>query len=128
MTLFERIVAGEIPAHKVAETDTHLAFLDIHPQMRGHTLCIPKRATDYVFDLPDEELASLMTFAKGVAKRIERVVPCKRIGVAIVGLEVPHVHVHLMPLRAVGDLGFSGNGPNMAGEALAELAARIRQA
>lgn len=128
MTLFERIVAGEIPAHKVAETDTHLAFLDIRPQMRGHTLCIPKKATDYIFDLPDDELAALLQFAKHVAKRIERVVSCKRIGVAVVGLEVPHVHVHLMPLQGVGDLGFGKAGPKMSNDELAGLARQIREA
>ena len=127
MTLFERIVAGEIPAHKVAETATHLAFLDIHPQVEGHTLCIPKRATDYLFDLPDEELAALMVFAKGVAKQLASTVDCARVGIAVVGLEVPHVHVHLMPINSVGDLGFAHPSPTDHG-ALADLAARLRAA
>lgn len=125
-TLFERIASGEIPAHKVAETASHLAFLDINPQVEGHTLCIPKKATDYIFDLPDDELAALMRFAKSVAKQLEATVDCARIGVAVVGLEVPHVHVHLMPIETVGDLSFGKSNLQPSSEALAELAARIR--
>ena len=128
MTIFERIVTGEIPAHRVAETATHLAFLDINPQVKGHTLCIPKRATDYLFDLPDDELAALMTFAKTVATKLEAVVPCKRVGVAVVGLEVPHVHVHLMPLEQVGDLAFGKSGLTMSRDELATLARQLREA
>ena len=128
MTLFERIVAGEIPAHKVAETETHLAFLDIRPMVKGHTLCIPKKATDYIFDLPDDELAALMVFAKGVATKIKRSIPCERVGIAVVGIEVPHVHVHLMPINGVADLSFGRPPVEMSTPELADLAARLAAA
>ncbi len=123
-SIFSRIVSGELPCHKVAETPEFLAFLDIRPQVKGHTLCIPKREEDYIFDLTDEELAGLMVFAKRVAKAIEQVVPCKRIGIAVVGLEVPHAHVHLMPLNTISDLGFK-QPLDMTADELAALAAQI---
>ncbi len=123
-SVFSRIVSGELPCYKVAETSDFLAFLDIRPQVKGHTLCIPKREVDYLFHLSDEELAGLMLFAKRVALAIERIVPCKRIGVAVVGLEVPHAHVHLMPINTVSDLGFR-QPINMSPEELADLAAQI---
>ncbi len=123
-SIFSRIVSGELPCHKVAETPEFLAFLDIRPQVKGHTLCIPKREEDYIFDLTDEELAGLMVFAKRVAKAIEQVVPCKRIGIAVAGLEVPHAHVHLMPLNTISDLGFK-QPLDMTVDELAALAAQI---
>lgn len=123
-SIFTRIVNGEIPCHKVAETDTYLAFLDIRPQTKGHTLCIPKQETDYIFDLEDDQLAGLMVFAKKVAKAIKAEVPCKRIGIAVVGLEVPHAHVHLIPLNTVSDLSFK-EPLDFPADELAELAARI---
>ncbi|MBK6933235.1 MAG: HIT family protein [Saprospirales bacterium] len=123
-TIFTRIVNGEIPCHKVAETDRYLAFLDIRPQAKGHTLCIPKRETDYIFDLDDDDLADLMVFAKRVARAIRQVVPCKRIGIAVIGLEVPHAHVHLIPLHTVADLSFK-EPISIPAEELAELAAQI---
>lgn len=123
-SIFSRIVAGELPCYKVAETADYLAFLDIRPQVKGHTLCIPKREEDYLFDLTDEELAGLMVFAKRVAAALREVVPCKRIGVAVVGLEVPHAHVHLMPINAISDLGFR-QPLEMTSEELATLAAQI---
>lgn len=123
-SIFSRIVAGELPCHKVAETADYLAFLDIRPQVKGHTLCIPKREEDYIFDLTDDELAGLMVFAKRVAVALREVVPCKRIGVAVVGLEVPHAHVHLMPINAISDLGFR-QPLEMTPEELAALAAQI---
>lgn len=123
-SIFSRIVAGELPCHKVAETADYLAFLDIRPQVKGHTLCIPKREEDYIFDLTDDELAGLMVFAKRVAAALREVVPCKRIGVAVVGLEVPHAHVHLMPINAISDLGFR-QPLEMTSEELAALAAQI---
>ncbi len=123
-SIFSRIVAGELPCHKVAETADYLAFLDIRPQVKGHTLCIPKREEDYIFDLTDDELAGLMVFAKRVAAALREVVPCKRIGVAVVGLEVPHAHVHLMPINAISDLGFR-QPLEMTPEELAALAAQI---
>jgi len=123
-SIFSRIVNGELPCHKIAETTEYLAFLDIRPQVKGHTLCIPKREEDYIFDLTDAELAGLMVFAKRVAKAIQQVVPCKRIGIAVVGLEVPHAHVHLMPLNAISDLSFK-QPIDMSGAELAALAAQI---
>jgi histidine triad (HIT) family protein len=123
-SIFSRIVAGDLPCHKIAETADYLAFLDIRPQVKGHTLCIPKREEDYLFDLTDEELAGLMVFAKRVAAALREIVPCKRIGVAVVGLEVPHAHVHLMPINAISDLGFR-QPLEMTSEELAALAAQI---
>lgn len=106
-SIFTRIVKGEIPSYKVAETDKYYAFLDISPLQKGHTLVIPKREEDYLFDLSDEELAGLMVFAKKVAGAIQKSVPCKRVGVAVLGLDVPHAHVHLVPLNEGNDLNFS---------------------
>lgn len=123
-SIFTRIINGEIPCHKVAETSDYLAFLDIRPQTKGHTLCIPKREIDYIFDLEDEYLAGLMTFAKKVARAVKQVVPCKRIGVAVVGLEVPHTHIHLIPINAVSDISFK-EPLDIPAEELAELAAQI---
>ena len=127
MTIFSRIVNGEIPCHKVAETQDFLAFLDIRPSAKGHTLCIPKREEDYLFALGDAELAGLMVFAKRVALAIEKVVPCKRIGVAVIGLEVPHAHVHLVPLNQLSDLTFGGTPVPMTHDELRELAAKIAE-
>ncbi len=125
MTIFSRIVAGEIPAHKIAETDEFLAFLDIMPTATGHTLVIPKREVDYIFDLPDDLYAGLMAFAKQIAPAIEKAIPCQRIGVAVVGLEVPHAHVHLIPLNSMADMNFH-NKLKPTHDELAETAAKIR--
>lgn len=126
MTLFEKIVAGEIPSHKVAEDDQHFAFLDIFPLKRGHTLVIPKKAVDYIYDLDDEELASLHVFAKRVAKAVEKVIPCQRIGVAVIGLEVPHAHVHLIPINEIGDVSFANAKLQFSEEEFALTAEKIR--
>ncbi|MGF7216494.1 histidine triad (HIT) family protein [Spirosoma lacussanchae] len=126
MTIFSRIVAGEIPAHKIAETDDYLAFLDAFPTTTGHTLVIPKKEVDYLFDLEDELYMGLMAFAKRIAPAIEKAILCKRIGVAVVGLEVPHAHVHLIPLNSMADMNFS-NKMKPSQEELAETAALIRQ-
>lgn len=126
-TIFSRIIAGEIPAHKVAEDDRFLAFLDISPLKEGHTLVIPKRETDYIFDLPDEELAALHLFAKRVAKGVKAAVACRRIGVAVIGLEVPHAHIHLIPMQTVSDMNFANPKLAPSPEALAATAARIRE-
>ncbi|TNE51663.1 MAG: HIT family protein [Bacteroidetes bacterium] len=123
-SIFTRIVNGEIPCHKVAETEDYLAFLDIRPQAKGHTLCIPKKEVDYIFDLEDDHLSGLMVFAKQVAHAVKAVVPCKRIGIAVVGLEVPHAHVHLIPLNNVSDLSFK-EPLDVASEELAALAVQI---
>ncbi|NJN35296.1 MAG: HIT family protein [Saprospiraceae bacterium] len=105
-TIFTRIINSEIPCYKIAETDQYLAFLDIRPQKKGHTLVIPKTEIDYIFDLEDTLLAGLMLFAKRVGRAVEKTIPCKRIGIAVIGLEVPHAHVHLIPIDSISDLGF----------------------
>jgi histidine triad (HIT) family protein len=123
-SLFTRIVNGEIPCHKVAETDDFLAFLDIMPCAVGHTLVIPKKEVDYIFDLDDTLYTGLMQFSKQVAGAIEQAVPCKRVGVAVVGLEVPHAHVHLIPLNSMSDMNFN-NKLKLSQSELAETAAKI---
>ena len=126
-TIFTRIINGEIPSYKLGETDDHYAFLDIRPMTKGHALVIPKREVDYIFNLEDAELAGLMVFAKRVARALEAEVDCKRIGVAVVGLEVPHTHVHLMPINSIGDIGF-GRPPVEVSEAeMTDLAERVRR-
>ncbi|MCO4294755.1 HIT family protein [Solitalea sp. MAHUQ-68] len=106
-SIFSKIVAGEIPAFKVAENEEFLAFLDIEPLAEGHTLVIPKKEVDYLFDVDDELLGRMMIFSKAVAKKIEKAIPCLRIGVTVIGLEVPHAHIHLIPINAIGDMNFS---------------------
>ncbi len=128
MTIFEKVVAGEIPSYKVAETNDFLAFLDVFPLKEGHTLVIPKKAVDYIFDLEDDTLAELIVFAKKVAKAIELVVPCKRIGVAVIGLEVPHTHIHLVPIESVADINFSSPKIVVSEERMKVLASRIAEA
>ena len=105
-TLFSKIISGEIPSYKVAENEDFIAFLDINPNAKGHTLCVPKKEVNKIFDLDDETYLKLMSFSKKVAKGLESVVNCKRIGMAVVGLEVPHVHVHLIPLHTMDDMRF----------------------
>ena len=124
-SIFSRIVAGELPAYKVADDDQHLAFLGITPLVEGHTLVIPKREVDYIFDLPAEELAALHLFAQRVAKGVAAAVPCKRIGVAVIGLEVPHAHIHLIPMNKVSDLNFANPKIKVAEDRMKELAAAI---
>jgi histidine triad (HIT) family protein len=125
-TLFTKIINGEIPCHKIAEDDKYFAFLDISPLAMGHTLVIPKAEVNYIFDLDDEVLAGLNIFAKRVAKAVEKSIECKRIGVAVIGLEVPHTHIHLVPLNAIGDLNFSNPKLNPTQEELAEMARKIK--
>lgn len=124
-TIFSRIVAGEIPAHKIAETDQFLAFLDVMPTTTGHTLVIPKQEIDYLFALDDDLYAGLLAFAKKVAPAIEKAIPCKRIGMAVIGLEVPHAHIHLIPMNSLADMDFTKKIKPSQDE-LAETAARIR--
>ena len=124
-TIFSKIVSGEIPCYKVAETERFLAFLDIRPQVKGHTLCIPKQEINYIFDMEDELLAGLVTFSKRVAKALEAVVPCERIGVAVIGLEVPHTHIHLMPIRHVSDIAFGKEPLALSPDEFQNLAAQI---
>jgi len=106
-TIFTKIIKGEIPCYKIAENEKFLAFLDVFPLAKGHTLVIPKKEIDYIFDIDSETLGEMMVFAKSVAKSIEKAVPCKRIGVAVIGLEVPHAHIHLIPINQVSDIDFS---------------------
>ena len=127
-TVFTKIINGEIPSHKIAETDEYLAFLDIQPLVSGHALVIPKQETDYIFDLPDEKLAGLHQFAKRVAKAQKAVIDCRRIGVAVIGLEVPHAHIHLIPMNRVADMNFANPKLQPSQEELAEMAAKISAA
>ena len=124
-SIFSKIVAGQIPCHKVAEDDDHLAFLDINPVAKGHTLVIPKKEIDYIFDLEDKEYLQLMVFAKKVAKAIDASFDCTRVGVSVIGLEVPHCHVHLMPISSIGDMNFSKEKLNYTQEELASHAQLI---
>ncbi|HKK75134.1 MAG TPA: HIT family protein [Saprospiraceae bacterium] len=127
-SIFTKIVEGEIPAHKIAETEDFLAFLDIAPLAQGHTLVIPKKEIDYIFDIEDELLAGLMVFAKKVARAQKAVIPCLRIGVAVIGVEVPHAHVHLVPLNKIGDINFERPKLEVSPDELAQTAAKIREA
>lgn len=127
-SIFTRIIRGEIPCHKVGEDDRYFAFLDINPVRKGHSLVIPKMEVDKFFDLPQDVLAGIMPFAQEVAKRIAAVVPCDRIGVSVVGLEVPHAHVHLIPIDSIHDMDFSRPKVRMTNEEFAALADRIRNA
>jgi histidine triad (HIT) family protein len=127
-TLFTRIIQGEIPCHKIAENDKFIAFLDITPVAKGHTLVVPKMEVDYFFDLNSDLLAEINLFAKEVASKLQRTIPCRRIGVAIIGLEVPHAHVHLIPLNTMADINFSAERLKMSTEELADLATEIRNA
>ena len=124
-TIFSRIVKGEIPCYKIAEDERFFAFLDINPVMKGHTLVIPKREDDYIFNLDDDEIAAMMVFAKKVAKAIEKAVPCKRIGVAVIGLEVPHAHIHLIPITQEGDMDFKKEHVHLSEEEFLEVQKRI---
>jgi histidine triad (HIT) family protein len=126
--LFEKIIARTVSAHIVAEDEKHICFLDIMPVAPGHLLVVPKTKVDYIFDLPDADLASLMLFAKRVAIAQRQVVPCRRIGVAVIGLEVPHTHVHLVPLNEVDDINFAKAKTRMADDALEGIALKIREA
>ena len=106
-SIFSKIISGEIPCHKIAESDKFLAFLDIRPLAEGHTLVIPKKEVDYIFDMDDDLLGELMIFAKKVAVLIKKAIPCERIGITVIGLEVPHAHVHLIPINSVADMNFA---------------------
>lgn len=124
-SIFSKIVAGEIPCYKVAENDHFLAFLDIFPLAKGHTLVIPKKETDYIFDMDSEEYKELWAFAKEVAKAQKQVIPCERIGVAVIGLEVPHAHIHLVPINGVSDIDFSRPKLQFPKEEMERIASEI---
>jgi len=127
-TIFSKIIAGEIPCYKVAETNDFLAFLDVRPLTAGHTLVIPKVENDYIFDMEDEQFVGLHLFAKIVARGVKAAIPCKRIGVAIIGLEVPHAHIHLVPLNQIGDLNFEKERTEFSTEQYEQIASDIRKA
>ena len=125
-TIFSKIVAGEIPCYKVAEDEKFFAFLDINPLAKGHTLVIPKQEVDYLFDLPDEDLAAMSVFAKKVALAIGRAFPCRKVGMAVLGLEVPHAHIHLVPMQSEKDLLFSNPKLKLSDEEFRAVAEAIR--
>lgn len=125
-TLFSKIISGEIPSYKVAEDEFHYAFLDINPLHKGHTLVIPKKEVDYIFDLENEELSELHVFAKKVAVALKKAVPCEKIGVTVIGLEVPHAHIHLIPMNSVSDMNFSNPKVNVPKEEMKILAEEIQ--
>ena len=127
MSIFTKIINGEIPCYKVAEDDEFIAFFDINPNAKGHTLCVPKQEISYLFDMEDEHYLRLMAFSKKVAKALEKVVPCKRIGVAVVGLEVPHTHVHLIPISEMKEMTFQ-HKVQMTDDEFKALAEKVHQA
>ena len=124
-TIFSRIIAGEIPSYKVAENEQFYAFLDINPLVKGHTLVVPKREVDYIFDLEDEEVAAMQVFAKGVAMAIQQAFPCKKVGQAVIGLEVPHAHIHLIPIQRESDMLFSNPKLKLSNEEFVSIAESI---
>lgn len=125
-SIFSKIVSGEIPSHKISENEKFLAFLDVSPLVHGHILVIPKKEVDYIFDIPDTDLAEMMVFAKGVAKAQKEAVTCKRIGIAVIGLEVPHAHIHLVPMNTANDVNFSQPKLKPTAEELSRMAKKIR--
>ena len=127
-SIFTKIVNGEIPCYKVAESDNCLAFLDINPLQKGHTLVIPKQEVDYIFDLDDACIAELNLFAKEVAIKIKNAFPCERIGTAVIGLEVPHAHIHLIPINEINDMNFSREKLSLSSEELSEISLKIKHA
>lgn len=125
--IFAKIAAGEIPSYKCAESDKFYAFLDINPLIKGHTLVIPRREVDYIFDLDDDELAEMVVFAKHVAAAIKKAFPCRKVGMAVLGLEVPHAHIHLIPMQTEKDMNFANPKLKLADDEMAAVAARIRE-
>jgi histidine triad (HIT) family protein len=126
-SIFTKIIRGEIPCYKLAENERFIAFLDIFPLAKGHALVVPKEEVDYLFDLDDQTIADIHVFAKRVARAIEQVVPCKRIGVAVLGLEVPHAHIHLIPINHLEDINFGREKLTLSPEEMEDIAKRIRQ-
>ena len=128
MTIFSKIIAGEIPSYKIAENDKFYSFLDINPVNWGHTLVVPKQETDYIFDIPDADLGEMMVFAKKVAKALKSVIPCRKIGATVLGLEVPHAHIHLVPLQKEGDMDFHHKISDPDPERMREIADKVSAA
>lgn len=127
-TLFTRIINGEIPCYKIAENELYIAFLDILPVAKGHALVVPKKEIDYIFDLPDEELQALNIFAREVARKIQTVIPCKKIGISVIGLEVPHAHMHLIPINQIHDMNFEKERLKFTPQEYSELCSAIASA
>jgi histidine triad (HIT) family protein len=127
-SIFTKIISGDIPSYKVAENDDYLAFLDIQPLVKGHVLVVPKIEVDYIFDLDDNTLSGLMAFAKTVAKKMDKVLDCKRIGVTVIGLEVPHAHVHLIPINGVADMDFGKEKLSLESDEMEKIAKSIKEA
>jgi len=127
-TIFTKIIRGEIPSYKIAEDERFFAFLDINPLAKGHTLVVPKKETDYIFDIDDDDLCDMMIFAKKLAHAIEKVVPCKKVGIAVIGLEVPHAHIHLIPINDIGDINFSRPKLKLTSEEFSSLTMQIQSA
>ncbi|MBD5211921.1 MAG: HIT family protein [Bacteroidales bacterium] len=127
MTVFSKIIAGEIPCYKIAENDEFFAFLDINPVNWGHTLIVPKEEIDYIFDIDDERLGRMMSFSKHVASAIRKALPCRKVGITVLGLEVPHAHIHLVPLKNEGDMNFASKIQNPDPEKMKQIAAAIRE-
>jgi histidine triad (HIT) family protein len=127
-SIFTKIINGEIPCHKIEENEDYIAFLDVFPLQKGHTLVIPKKETDYIFNVEDEELAGLMIFAKRMAQGIKKAYPCKRIGVTVIGLEVPHAHIHLIPINKERDISFTQDRLKFSEEEYEEIANNIKAA
>lgn len=125
-SIFSKIASGEIPSYKIAEDNRYFAFLDINPLVKGHTLVIPKEETDYIFDIDDDLLAGMMVFSKRIAKAIEKIIPCNRIGIAVLGLEVPHAHIHLVPINSEADISFSRPKLKLTEKEFEEIAKMIR--
>lgn len=125
-TIFSRIINGEIPCYKIAEDERYFAFLDINPLKKGHTLVVPKQETDYVFDLDDDQLAGLIIFSKKIAAAVKKAFPCNRIGIAVLGLEVPHTHIHLVPMDSMEDVNFRNPKLKLSPEQFKEIAEKIR--
>lgn len=125
-SIFTKIIAGDIPSYKVAENDDFLAFLDIMPLQKGHVLVIPKKEVDFIFDLDDDLLANMMVFAKHVAHKIKAAIPCKRIGVAVIGLEVPHAHIHLIPINTMNDMNFANEKLKLSPEDMDDICKKIQ--
>lgn len=128
MSIFSKIAAGEIPSYKCAENEKFYAFLDINPLAKGHTLVIPRREEDYFFDLTDDELQEMIVFAKQVAKAIKAAFPCRKVGMAVLGLEVPHAHIHLVPMVSEGDMNFANEKLKLSDDEFKEIAEKIRKA
>ena len=127
MDIFSKIAAGEIPSYKCAENDKFYAFLDINPLAKGHTLVIPRREVDYFFDMTDDELAEMIVFAKKVAVAIKKAFPCRKVGMAVLGLEVAHAHIHLVPMQSEGDMSFANTKLNLSSEEFEQIAEKIRE-